>query len=159
MADVVELDDIDRRILRLLQEDASRAIQEIADAVGLSSNPCWRRIKRLEARGVITRRAALIDPARVGLGVTAFVAIRTSAHDAEWLAAFSRGVASIPEIIECHRMTGDVDYLLKILVRDITHYDAVYQRLIKAVPGLADVSSAFSMERLKDAAAIDLTVA
>ena len=149
MPSFVKLDALDRRILDIVQEDATLSIQEIADRVGLSANPCWRRIKQMEASGVIQRRVALIDAALVGLGVTSFVMIRTSRHDPEWLAAFAAGVAAIPEIVECHRMSGDIDYLLKVVVRDIAHYDQVYQRLIKLVPNLSDVSSTFSMERLK----------
>lgn len=159
MAKKVELDSIDRRILGILQEDATCPIQSIADQVGLSTNPCWRRIKQLEERGVIERRVAVVNAEAVGLGMIAYVAIRTNQHDPKWLENFARGVQMIGEIIECHRMSGDIDYLLKILVQDIAHYDRVYQRLIKAVPGLADVSSTFSMEQLKHSSRIDLTTA
>jgi Lrp/AsnC family transcriptional regulator len=152
----MDLDAIDRRILDLLQTDATLSLQEVADRVGLSSNPCWRRIKRLQADGIIERQVAIVNPEAVGLGVTAFVAIRTDKHSPEWLGVFARGVQAIPEIIECHRMSGDVDYLLKIVVSDIRHYDRVYQRLIAAVPGLSDVSSAFSMERLKAGTKLEL---
>ncbi|MEM7662484.1 MAG: Lrp/AsnC family transcriptional regulator [Pseudomonadota bacterium] len=155
MVKIIDLDDIDKRILGQIQEDATRSIQEIADAVGLSSNPCWRRIRRMEEDGVIKRRVAIVDAAKVGLGATVFVTIRTKQHDSAWLEAFAKGVRKLPEIIECHRMSGDVDYLLKVVVRDIPHYDAVYQRLIGLVPGLGDVSSAFSMESLKEGTAVD----
>jgi Lrp/AsnC family transcriptional regulator len=131
-------------------------VQQIADQVGLSVNPCWRRIKRLEEDGVIERRVALVNAAAVGLGMTAFVTIRTNQHNQSWLEGFARGVQRIPEIIECHRMSGDIDYLLKIVVRDIAHYDRVYQKLIAEVPGLSDVSSTFSMERLKHGVKLDL---
>lgn len=153
---IIELNDIDIKILGLLQSDATQSIQEIADQVGLTSNPCWRRIKRLEEQGVIKRRVAVIDPALVGLGMTAFVRIHTDKHTKDWLELFNAGVAKIPEIIECHRMTGDVDYLLKVLVQNLEHYDAVYQRLLDLVPDLKDVSAAFSMERLKDGGLIDV---
>ena len=153
----ISLDDIDRKILGLLQQDATHSIQEISEAVGLSTNPCWRRIRRMEEQGVIERRVVLVDAARLGLGATVFVTVRTNRHDSDWLKAFAKGVRMIPEIVECHRMSGDVDYLLKVVVRDIAHYDAVYQRLIDAVPGLGDVSSAFSMERLKHGTAVDLS--
>lgn len=156
MAKKLELDSIDRRILGLLQDDASLPVQQIADEVGLSVNPCWRRIKLLEEAGVIERRVALVNAAAVGLGVTVFVSIRTNQHNQTWLEAFARGIQGIPEIIECHRMSGDIDYLLKIVVRDIAHYDRVYQKLISAVPGLSDVSSTFSMERLKHGVKLDL---
>lgn len=152
----ITLDDIDKKILGLIQADATRSIQDISDDVGLSTNPCWRRIRRMEEEGVIDRRVAIVDPARVGLGATVFVTIRTKQHDREWLEAFAKGVRRLPEVVECHRMSGDIDYLLKVLVRDIPHYDDVYQRLIELVPELGDVSSAFSMERLKEGTIIDL---
>ncbi|MBP7064142.1 MAG: Lrp/AsnC family transcriptional regulator [Ferrovibrio sp.] len=156
MVEKLELDSIDRHILGILQEDAALPVQVVAERVGLSPNPCWRRIKQLEAAGVIERRVALVNAAAVGLGVTAFVSIRTNQHNADWLQSFARGVQSIPEIVECHRMSGDIDYLLKVVVRDIQHYDRVYRRLIAAVPGLSDVSSTFSMERLKHGTKLEL---
>ena len=151
---MTELDPIDRKILRLIQTDASLSVQDIADQVGLSANPCWRRIKNMEASGVIERRVALVSAAKLGLGVTVFVTIRTDKHNPEWLASFAQGINAIPEIMECHRMSGDVDYLLKVVVADIPHYDRVYQALIAQVPGLSDVSSTFSMERLKAGTAL-----
>lgn len=151
------LDDIDRRILGILQRDIGLSVQAIADQVGLSSNACWRRIKILEDRGVIARRVALLDLALVGLGLTTFVTLRTDTHSADWLARFSRAIQAIPEIVECHRLSGQFDYLLKVVVSDIAHYDRVYQRLIAAVPGLSDVSSTFSMERMKYSTAVDLS--
>ncbi len=151
---MAELDPIDRQILHLIQRDASLSVQEIADQVGLSANPCWRRIKIMEASGLIERRVALVNAAKLGLGVTVFVTIRTDKHNPEWLASFAEGIAAIPEILECHRMSGDVDYLLKVVVADIAHYDRVYQALIAKVPGLSDVSSTFSMERLKAGTAL-----
>ena len=144
----VKIDSIDKRILEELQRDASRSIEQVAQAVGLSQNPCWRRIKRLEADGVIERRVAVVDPARVGVGVTVFVSVRTSHHSDAWLAAFAQGVEAIPEVVEFYRMSGDVDYLLKILVHDIADYDRIYKRLIR-VADLDDVSSSFAMERIK----------
>lgn len=156
MRDRMNLDSMDRKILNILQEDASLSIQDLGERVGLSVNPCWRRIKRMEEAGVIERRVAIVNPAALGLSATVFVSIRTNKHDREWLASFAAGVAAIPEITECHRMSGTVDYLLKIIVRDIAHYDDVYQRLIRKVPGLEDVSSTFSMERLKFSTAIDV---
>lgn len=155
MREIVELDATDRQILRILQVDATRPIQEIAEQVSLTTNPCWRRIKRLESTGVISRRAAIVDPTRIGLGTTAFVAVRTDKHTKEWLAAFKDTICNIPEIVECHRMTGDIDYLLKILVQSLTHYDEVYQKLLDTVPDLSDVSSMFSMERLKSDGVIE----
>ena len=151
---IAQLDSIDWAILGVLQADAAIPVHEVGERVGLSSNACWRRIKRLEDSGVIARQVALVDPARLGLATTVFVAIRTQRHDPEWLEAFQRGVDRIDEVIECHRMAGDVDYLLKLAVRDIAHYDRIYRRLIAAVPDLADVSSSFSMERMKHTTAL-----
>ena len=151
----MKLDDIDYKIIGILQADATRSVQDVADAVGLTTNPCWRRIKRLEEQGVILRRVAVIDPMALGLGMTAFVRIVTETHTKDWLETFKRSVRQIPEISECHRMTGDVDYLLKITVRDLAHYDKVYQRFLDLVPNLKDVSAAFSMERLKEGGVID----
>jgi len=142
--------------LGILQKDSSLTISDIADKVGLSTNPCWRRIQRLETDGVINRKVAILDPAALGLAMTVFVTVKTTRHDSEWLTAFIAAVKKIPEIVECHRMSGDIDYQMKVLVRDIDHYDTVYKRLISLVPGLADVSSAFSMERIKQETAIDL---
>ncbi|MDP3906595.1 Lrp/AsnC family transcriptional regulator [Novosphingobium sp.] len=152
--EIAQLDSIDWAILRVLQADASIPVHEVGDRVGLSSNACWRRIKRLEDAGVIAGRVALVDPAKLGLATTVFVAIRAGRHNPEWIAAFSRGVAAIDEIVECHRMAGDVDYLLKLAVRDIAHYDRIYRKLIAAVPDLSDVSSTFSMERMKSTTAL-----
>jgi Lrp/AsnC family transcriptional regulator len=149
-----KLDSLDWSILRELQSDAGLPVHEVGDRVGLSHNACWRRIKRLEEEGVIARRVALVDPAKLGLATTVFVSIRTNRHDPAWLEAFSRGVAAIDEIVECHRMAGDVDYLLKLVVRDIAHYDRIYRKLIAAIPDLADVSSSFSMERMKATTAL-----
>ena len=154
MSDESQLDSLDWSILAQLQADASLAVHEVGERVGLSHNACWRRIKRLEEAGVIARRVALLDPARIGLATTVFVAVKTNRHDPEWLDAFARGVAGIDEVIECHRMAGDVDYLLKLGGRDIAHYDRIYRRLIAAVPDLADVSSSFSMERMKHTTAL-----
>ncbi len=152
--ETTQLNTMDWSILRILQNDAAQSVQEIGEQVGLSANACWRRIRRLEDCGIIARRVALLDPEKLGLGTTVFVAIRTSRHDPAWLAAFSSGIAAIEEISECHRMAGDVDYLLKLIVRDIAHYDRIYRKLIAAVPDLADVSSSFSMERLKSTTAL-----
>ena len=153
-ANSAQLDTIDWAILGVLQADAALPVHEVGERVGLSSNACWRRIKRLEDNGVIARRVALLDPEKIGLATTVFVAVRTQRHDPAWLEAFSRGVAEIDEISECHRMAGEVDYLLKIVVRDIAHYDRIYRKLIARVPDLADVSSSFSMEKLKATTAL-----
>lgn len=149
------LDAIDKRILRLLQEDCSTSLQDIASKVGLSATPCWRRIENLQRSGVIARRVALLDPDRLNVGVTVFVAVRAGSHSQAWLDRFAKGVAAIPEIVEFYRMSGDVDYMLRVVVPDIAAYDAVYKRLIKAAD-LSDVSSSFAMERIKFTTALPL---
>ena len=150
-------DFLDRSILRELQRDDSRSVQEIADAVGLSQNPCWRRIKRLEEAGVIDRRVAILDPAKLGKGMTVFVSIRTNQHNEDWLSRFASGVMQIPEVVELYRMTGDVDYLMKLLVADIAEYDRIYKKLIEVVE-LSDVSSSFAMERIKSTTEVPLSL-
>jgi len=147
-ADTVKLDALDRRILAALQRDATLSVNALADAVGLSPTPCWKRVKRLEEAGVITARVALVDREKLGLGVTVFVAIRTAAHDDQWLEAFASGVRRIPEVVEFYRMSGDVDYLLKVVCADIADYDRIYRQLIR-VAKLHDVSSSFAMEQIK----------
>jgi Lrp/AsnC family transcriptional regulator len=139
------MDAIDRKILTVLQEDASLAVAEIGNRVGLSSTPCWKRIQRLEADGVILRRVALVDQDSVGLGITVFVSVETGDHSREWLERFAKTVSSMPEVMEFYRMAGDVDYMLRVVVRDIAGYDAFYKRLIAAVP-LTNVTSRFAME-------------
>ena len=151
----MELDSKDIQILNILQLDSTQSVQAIAEEIGLTNNPCWRRIKRLQESGVIERYGVEINRRLIGLGTTAFVTLRIENHNSEWLERFSKAVKSMPEIIECHRMTGDVDYLLKLAVTDLNHYDRVYRRLIKEVPGLLDVSSTFSMEEIKSHSPID----
>jgi Lrp/AsnC family transcriptional regulator len=153
---MTKLDRIDRQILTLLQADASRPIQEIADAVGLSVNPCWRRIRQLEEAGVIQGRVALVDPGKVGLGLTVYVRVKTNQHSAAWAMKLNEVIESMPEILECHRIGGDVDYLLKVVVEDMAGYDRTYKALIERLPSLADVSALFSMERLKSATALPI---
>lgn len=152
------LDLIDRKILALLQHDASLSVADVAEKVSLSVTPCWRRIQKLDEAGVIQRRVALLDPSKLNLGVTAFVAIRTSQHNPAWLEKFAKAVGNIPEIVEVYRMSGDVDYLLRVVVPDIAGYDAVYKKLIKSVE-LTDVSSSFAMEKLKATTALPLDYA
>jgi Lrp/AsnC family transcriptional regulator len=152
------MDELDRKILALLQVDASLPVAAIAERVGLSPTPCWRRIQKLEEAGYITGRVALLDPARLNVGVTVFVSVRTSRHDVEWMEKFAAAVRDFPEVVEFYRMSGDVDYLLRLVVPDIAAYDAVYKRLIARVQ-LADVSSAFAMETLKFTTALPLDYA
>jgi len=142
------MDRLDRKILRLLQEDATLAVADIAKKVGLSTTPCWRRIQKLEEDGVIKRRVAILDPVLINTKVTAFVAIRTGSHSNEWLRRFSEVVREFPEVIEFYRMSGDIDYLLRVVVPDIAAYDAFYQRLIAKID-IHDVSSSFAMEQIK----------
>ncbi len=146
---MAKLDNLDRKILALMQKDASLPIQQIADKVGLTVNPCWRRIRRMEAEGVIEGRVALVAPEKVGLGLTIFVRVKTSQHSAAWAVKLAEVIEAMPEILECHRIGGDVDYLLKVIVPDIAGYDRTYKELIERLPSLADVSALFSMERLK----------
>jgi Lrp/AsnC family transcriptional regulator, cysteine-sensing transcriptional activator len=142
------MDAIDRKILAVLQKDASLSVAEIGNRVGLSSTPCWKRIQRLEAEGVILRRVAIVDQDRLGLGVTVFVSIETGDHSEEWLKRFADVVSSLPEVMEFYRMAGDVDYMLRVVVPDIAGYDGFYKRLIATVP-LKNVTSRFAMEKIK----------
>lgn len=151
----ITLDAFDIAILGELQEDASRAVAEVAAAVNLSQNACWRRIKILEEAGVIKKRVALVDPQKVGCGVTIFVSLTAGEHSEDWLEAFADKVARMPEVVEFYRMTGDVDYLLKLQVSDIKAYDEVYKSLIRTAR-LRDVSAAFAMEELKHTHAVPL---
>jgi len=146
-----DLDRVDRDILRLLSVDASMSLADIAEKVGLTATPCWKRIRRMEQEGIIQRRVAVIDADKVGLPVSVFVAIETADHSADWLARFAEVIRDTPEIVDAWRMSGDVDYLLHVVVADIASYDRFYRKLIGAVP-LRNVSSRFSMERMKAAA-------
>ncbi|GIL00376.1 MAG: transcriptional regulator [Alphaproteobacteria bacterium] len=148
MARSAELDAIDRSILRLLQRDASLSLAAIAEEVGLTQTPCWKRIRRMEQAGILTRRVALVDPAKVGLPLTAFVAIETGDHSGPWLERFAGVLAGMPEVMDAWRMAGDIDYLLRVVVPDMTAYDVFYRRLIAAIP-LKNVSSRFAMEHIK----------
>lgn len=142
------MDAIDRKILLTLQEDASLSVAEIGQRVGLSSTPCWKRIQRLEAEGVIQRRVAIVDQDKVGLGITVFVSVETDDHSQEWLNRFATLVSEMPEVMEFYRMAGDVDYMLRVVAADMQAYDAFYKRLIAAVP-LKNVTSRFAMEKIK----------
>jgi Lrp/AsnC family transcriptional regulator len=142
------LDPIDRKILAVLQDDASLSVAEIGDRVGLSSTPCWKRIQRLEADGVIQRRVALVDQDRIGLGITVFVSVETGDHSEHWLREFADAVSAMPEVIEFYRMAGDVDYMLKVVCTDMKSYDVFYKKLISTV-SLKNVTSRFAMEKIK----------
>ena len=149
------IDATDRAILSCLQEDAAMPLAQIASRVGLSSTPCWRRVQKLEEAGVIRKRVALLDGAQLNVGVTVFVSVKTSEHNSEWLDSFAAAVAEFPEVVEFYRMSGETDYLLKIVVPDIAAYDAVYRRLIEAI-SFSDVSSSFAMEQIKYTTALPL---
>lgn len=142
------MDHTDRRILALLQRDASRSVAEIAADVGLSQTPCWRRIQKLRAAGVIERTVAILNPEAVGLGLTVFIEVEAADHSPEWLRRFTEQVGAMPEVLEIHRMAGDIDYLLRVAVRDMAHFDDFYRTLIEAV-ALKNVTSRFAMERVK----------
>jgi len=154
----MKLDAIDRKLLEMLQLDCDTPIAELAAAVQLSTTPCWRRVQRMKDAGVITGNVALVDPKSVNVGVTVFVNIRTNQHSQAWFDRFHATVESIPEVVEFYRMSGDVDYLLRIVVPDIAAYDGVYKRLIAGTQ-LFDVSSSFAMEQLKFTTALPLRYA
>ena len=142
------------RILRVLQRDSTTAIADLAAQIGLSVNACWRRVKRLQ-EDVVARQVAILEPEHFGLGLTAFVSVRTTEHSEQWLQTFSAGVNKIDEVVEFYRLSGQYDYLLKILVKDVADYDKVYKRIIKIAP-LSDVSSSFAMERIKSTTALPI---
>ncbi|MGB3753303.1 MAG: Lrp/AsnC family transcriptional regulator [Parerythrobacter sp.] len=142
------IDENDRQILRHLQRDATVSMDTLAAELSLSGNAVWRRVKRLQKDGYITRRVALLDAAKVDLDLTVFVAVRTNDHSDTWLDSFARATRAIPEVMEFYRLAGDTDYLVKLMVRDVADYDRVYRLLISAVP-ISDVSASFAMETLK----------
>ncbi|MBV9828902.1 MAG: Lrp/AsnC family transcriptional regulator [Alphaproteobacteria bacterium] len=142
------MDEVDRKLLQILQEDTTLSIAQLAERVGLSQTPCWKRIQKLEAQQVITRRVALVDAERVGIGLTVFVALEAGEHTPQWLERFSTVITTMPEVMEVYRMAGDIDYLLRVAVADMAEYDSFYKRLIASVP-MKNVTSRFGMERLK----------
>lgn len=149
------IDSYDRRLLKELQRDASLSLAELAERVGLSKNPCWRRVKRLEEEGYIRRRVAVLDPAKLNLGLTVFVAVRTRHHSQEWFGQFEKLVLSLPEVVGFYRMAGDTDYLLRVVVPDMAGFDAFYKRLIAGVE-LESVTSSFAMEEIKQSPELPL---
>ncbi len=151
----MKLDRYDHRILQQLQTNDDIAAADLAEQIGLSTNACWRRIKRLEESGVIRARVALLDERTLGLKLTVFVAVKTNEHNDAWLRKFARGIKELPEVVEFYRMSGDTDYLLKIVAQDIDDYDRVYKKLISVAP-MHDVSSSFAMERIKSSTALPL---
>ena len=149
------MDDVDRKLLALLQADATASMAELADQVGLSATPVWKRIQKLEQTGVIRARVALVEPDLVGVGLVVFVAIEAHEHTPDWLAAFAVAMSAMPEVMDAYRMAGEVDYMLRVAVPDMAEFDAFYKRLIAAVP-LKNVTSRFAMERLKHTTAYPL---
>ncbi|MEL6639866.1 MAG: Lrp/AsnC family transcriptional regulator [Pseudomonadota bacterium] len=147
------IDEIDRKILTLVQQDAALSVDNLADRVNLSRNACWRRIKRLEADGIIQKRVAIVDPVALGLGLQVFVLVRTNDHSVTWLKSFRKAVREMPEIVAAQRMTGDLDYVLRVRVADVPAYDRFYQRLIEKVQ-IADVSASFVMEDIQETTAL-----
>jgi Lrp/AsnC family transcriptional regulator len=152
------LDEMDIKILTLLQRDGTMAVADIGKQVGLSTTPCWRRIQKLEETGVIQRRVAVLDPAKVNAAVTVFVSIKTDQHSLEWLERFRLAVADLPEVVEFYRMSGEVDYLMRVVVPDIAAYDTFYKKLVSRIE-ISKVSSAFAMEQIKSTTELPLEFA
>lgn len=150
-----KLDKLDIALMDALQKDCSESLSIIAERIGLSQNAAWRRVKILEDGGYIDGRSARLNLAKLGLNLTVFVSIKTAQHNEDWLETFAKGIARLPEVVGFYRMSGDIDYLLKILVPDMDGYDRVYKKLISIAP-LADVSSSFAMERIKDTGCVPL---
>ncbi|MBV9783055.1 MAG: Lrp/AsnC family transcriptional regulator [Acidisphaera sp.] len=149
------MDEIDKKLLALLQGDATVPVAQLAEQVGLSPTPVWKRIQKMEQGGVITGRVALLDPEQIGVGLIVFVAIEAHEHTPQWLTAFAETVAGMPEVMDAYRMAGEVDYMLRVAVADMTEFDGFYKRLIASVP-LKNVTSRFAMERLKQTTAYPL---
>lgn len=149
------LDRLDLQILDALQGDSTLSMAELGAQVGLSSTPCWKRVKRMDDEGLIERRVAIVNRKALGLPVTVFVSIRAGQHDEKWLARFAAVISSLPEVQEFHRVSGDVDYLLKVVTSSIEGYDRFYKKLI-GLADIAGVSSAFSMEQIKSTTALPL---
>ena len=150
------MDAIDRRILQIVQHDASLSVREISAIVGLSRTPCWRRLQRLDAAGVIKRRIALLDPRKLGLGVTVFVSVEVADHNRKSLAGFTAKIAAMREVMEFYRLAGDADYGLRVVVPDVAAFDAFYQRLVETTP-LKSVTSRIALENIKSETAYPIT--
>ncbi|BFT31617.1 Lrp/AsnC family transcriptional regulator [Alteromonas sp. D210916BOD_24] len=150
------IDKIDRAILSVLQQNAETPVAELAEKVGLTVTPCWRRIQKLEDKGIITRRVALLQARSLGLTMTVFVQVKAGKHDGKWLATFAKHAASFDEVVECYRMSGEYDYLLKVLVRDMDCFDHFYKRLVSGIE-FSDVTSSFAMEQIKYTTAVPLS--
>lgn len=156
MSKLYDLDATDLAILRLIQADASLSLGDIAKEVGLTQTPCWKRIRRMEETGIITGRVTLVNAEKLGLGISVFVAIETGDHSAAWIESFAQTVTDMPEIVECWRLGGDVDYLLRVVVSDMTAYDGFYRKLTARVSSLRKVTSRFAMECVKSTTALPI---
>lgn len=150
------IDKIDRKLLSLLQRDCTLSLQALADAVNLTSTPCWKRLKRLEEEGILLERVAVLDAEKLGLSLTAFVLIKTQYHSSDWYCRFTAVVTEMPEVLGFWRMAGEYDYLLRVQVADMKRYDDFYKKLVNSVPGLSDVTSSFAMEQIKYTTALPI---
>ena len=149
------IDTIDKAILAMLQNNADTPVAEIAEQIGLTVTPCWRRIQKLEEKGIISRRVALLQAKHLGLAMTVFVQVKAGRHDGKWLASFAKHAASFDEVVECYRMSGEYDYLLKVLVTDMDCFDHFYKRLVNGIE-FSDVTSSFAMEQIKYTTSVPL---
>ncbi|RBW65509.1 transcriptional regulator [Vibrionales bacterium C3R12] len=152
----MELDNVDKKILSMLQVDSTLSLNDLAEAVNLTTTPCWKRLKRLEDKGIIEKRVALLNPEKLGLSFTVFVMVKTSNHSHEWYSQFVDTVTLFPEVMEFYRMAGEYDYMLKVLVRDMKCFDEFYKRLVNSVDGISNVTSTFAMEPLKYTTALPI---
>lgn len=149
------MDKFDKKILKILQDDCTLSVSDVAEQVGLSTTPCWRRIQAMEKSGIIKGRVALADPEKLNVGLTVFVMIKTNQHNPQWLSDFAQIAEEFPEIIEFYRMSGEVDYLLRVVVSDMKAYDSFYKKLIDKA-SFADISSSFAMEEIKYTTALPI---
>ncbi|MGC9423322.1 MULTISPECIES: Lrp/AsnC family transcriptional regulator [unclassified Vibrio] len=152
----MSLDKVDRQLLSMLQKDGTLSLNELAEAVNLTTTPCWKRLKKLEESGIIKQRVALLDPEQLGLSFIAFVMVKTNDHSHEWYQGFAETVSEYPEVMEFYRMAGEYDYMMKVLVKDMKHFDQFYKKLVNRVDGLNNVTSTFAMESLKYTTALPL---
>ncbi len=150
------LDKIDRALLAMLQQDCTTSLQSLAEAVNLTTTPCWKRLKRLDDAGIIRARVALLDNEKLGLSLTAFVLIKTQHHTSEWYQALVSVVETMPQVLAFYRMAGEYDYLMQVLVADMKSYDLFYKQLVNGVPGLIDVTTSFAMEKIKNTTVLPL---
>lgn len=153
----MELDRVDKKLLQLLQQDGTLSLAELAETVNLTTTPCWKRLKRMEENGIISKRVALLDPEKLGLSFTAFVQIKTSDHSHEWYRQFVEIISEYTEVMEFYRMAGEYDYMMKVLVADMKQFDLFYKRLVNSIDGLTNVTSTFAMEPLKYTTALPIS--